>query len=148
MPFPDVQPKPELGDGWVRFMQLAGNWRAGTAAHCRPPFVQWVAPAAWSTLALTDHADGRAAYEVVGASPFPGTGFTDHEGTLVAKTGRIDFDRWFRETEMQRTPWGDEDSPVLVVAAETALERRLSVAIIDGKPFRRLVVRRDPGRAG
>ena len=57
----------------------------------------------------------------------------------MAKTGRIDFDRWFRETEMQRTPWGDEDSPALVVAAETALERRLSVAIIDGKPaFRRL----------
>ena len=57
----------------------------------------------------------------------------------MAKTGRIDFDRWFRETELQRTPWGDEDSPALVVAAETALERRLSVALIDGKPaFRRL----------
>ena len=40
---------------------------------------------------------------------------------------------------MQRTPWGDEDSPALVVAAETALERCPSVAIIDGKPsFRRL----------
>ena len=32
-------------------------------------------------------------------------------------------------------PWGDEDSPArFVVAAETALERRLSVAIIDGIP--------------
>jgi Cyclic nucleotide-binding domain len=141
MPFPDVRPKPELGDGWVRFVQSAGG-RTGAPAPRRirrPPFVQWVAPAAWSTLALTIHADGRAVYEVVGASPFPRHWIYDHEGKLVAKTGRIDFDRWFRETEMQRTPWGDEDSPALVVAAESALERRLSVAIIDGKPgFRRL----------
>jgi hypothetical protein len=141
MPFPDVRPKPEIGDGWVRFVQSAGG-RTGAPAPRRirrPPFIQWVAPAAWSTLALTIHADGRAAYEVVGASPFPRHWIYDHEGTLVAKTGRIDFDRWFRETELQRTPWGDEDSPALVVAAETALERRLSVAIIDGKPsFRRL----------
>ena len=139
--FPDVQPKPETGDGWVRFVQSAGG-RTGAPAPRRirrPPFVQWVAPAAWSTLALTIHSDGHADYEVVGASPFPRHWIYDNEGTLVAKTGRIDFARWFRETEMQRTPWGDEDSPALVVAAETALERRLSVAIIDGKPsFRRL----------
>src|SRR4029450_1991399 len=91
------------------------------------------------TLALTIHTDGRANYEVVGASPFPRHWIYDHQGQLVAKTGRIDFDRWFRETELQRTPWGDEDSPALVVAAETALERRRAVAIIDGKPgFRRL----------
>jgi hypothetical protein len=141
MPFPDVRPKPETGDGWVRFVQSAGG-RTGAPAPRRirrPPFVQLVAPAAWSTLALTIHADGRAAYEVVGASPFPRHWIYDHDGTLVAKTGRIDFARWFKETELQRTPWGDEDSPALVVAAESALERRLSVAIIDGKPaFRRL----------
>jgi hypothetical protein len=139
--FPDLRPKPELGDGWVRFVQTAGG-RTGAPAPRRirrPPFVQWIAPAAWSTLALTIYADGRANYEVVGASPFPRHWIYDHEGRLVAKTGRIDFDRWFRETEMQRTPWGDEDSPALVVAAETELERKLSVAIIDGRPaFRRL----------
>ena len=136
MPFPDVRPPPEIGDGWVRFVQSAGG-RTGAPAPRRirrPPFIQWIAPAAWSTLALTIHADGRATYEVVGASPFPRHWIYDHQGQLVAKTGRIDFDRWFRETEMQRTPWGDEDSPALVVAAETALERRLSVAIIDGNP--------------
>jgi hypothetical protein len=89
MPFPDIQPKPELGDGWVRFVQSAGG-RTGAPAPRRirrPPFVQWVAPAAWSTLALTIHADGRAAYEVVGASPFPRHWIYDHDGKLVAKTG-------------------------------------------------------------
>src|SRR4029453_9857829 len=142
--FPDVRPKPEQGDGWVRFVQSAGGRTRAPAppppgAPPPPPFVQWVAPAAWSTLALTIHSDGHADYEVVGASPFPRHWIYDHAGTLVAHTGRIDFARWFRETEMQRTPWGDEDSPALIVAAETALERRLSVAIIDGKPtFRRL----------
>jgi hypothetical protein len=141
MAFPDVRPAPEVGDGWVRFVQSAGG-RTGAPAPRRirrPPYVQLVAPAAWSTLALTIHADGRATYEVVGASPFPRHWIYDNDGTLVAKTGRIDFERWYRETEMQRTPWGDEDAPALVVAAESALERRLSVAIIDGKPvFRRL----------
>jgi hypothetical protein len=141
MAFPDVRPAPEVGDGWVRFVQSAGG-RTGAPAPRRirrPPYVQLVAPAAWSTLALTIHAGGRATYEVVGASPFPRHWIYDHDGTLVAKTGRIDFERWYRETEMQRTPWGDEDAPALVVAAESALERRLSVAIIDGKPvFRRL----------
>jgi Cyclic nucleotide-binding domain len=140
-PFPDLRPKPEVGNGWVRFQQSAGG-RTGAPAPRRirrPPFVQLVAPVAWSTLALTVHADGRAAYEVLGASPFPRLWVYDHDGKLVAKTGRIDFARWFRETELQRTPWGDEDSPALVVAAETAMERRLSVAIIDGNPeFRRL----------
>ena len=141
MPFPDVRPRPEIGDGWVRFVQSTGG-RTGAPMPRRirrPPFVQLVAPAAWSTLALTLHVDGRASYEVVGASPFPRHWIFDHAGKLVAKTGRIDFDRWYRETEMQRTPWGDEDSPALVVAAESELERKLSVAIIDGNPqFQRL----------
>jgi hypothetical protein len=139
--FPDLRPPPEVGDDWVRFVQSAGG-RTGAPAPRRirrPPFVQLVAPAAWSTLALTIHADGRADYEVVGASPFPRHWIYDHDGKLVAKTGRIDFERWYRETEPRRTPWGDEDAPALVVAAETAMERKLSVAIIDGKPaFRRL----------
>ncbi len=50
------------GDGWVRFTQTAGG-RTGVPAPRRvakPPFVQYHAPTAWSTLSLTIHADGRA----------------------------------------------------------------------------------------
>ncbi|HEX2363078.1 MAG TPA: cyclic nucleotide-binding domain-containing protein [Jiangellaceae bacterium] len=144
VPYPDRQPAPEIGDGWVRFVQSAGG-RTGAPMPRRirrPPFVQLVAPVAWSTLALTIHADGRTNHEVVGASPFPRHWIYDHTGNLAAKTGQIDFDRWFREADPEHTPWGDdEDMSALVVAAESQLERQLSVAIIDGKPeFRRLEV--------
>jgi CRP-like cAMP-binding protein len=37
------------------------------------------------------------------------------------------------------TPWGAEDSAPIVTAVESALERQLSVAVIDARPrFRRL----------
>ena len=41
-PLPDVQPEPEVGDGWVRFRQTAGG-RTGVPTPRRvshPPFVQ------------------------------------------------------------------------------------------------------------
>jgi CRP-like cAMP-binding protein len=70
----------------------------------------------------------------------------------VAKSGLIDFDRWYREAFGAHTPWGAQDSPAVVSAVESALERALSRIIIDGDPpFRRLpegavLVRRgDPG---
>ena len=133
-----MQPPPEIGDGWVRFVQSAGAaGRAGAAAHPRPPFIQWIARRLVDP-GPTIHADGRAAFEVLGPAVPPALDLRP-PGPAGGQDGRIDFDRWFRETEMQRTPWGDEDSPALIVAADTALERRLSVAIIDGKPtFRRL----------
>jgi hypothetical protein len=141
VPFPDLQPTPELGDGWVRFVQSAGG-RTGAPVPRpirRPPFVQLVGPIAWTTLILTIHADGRATHEVVGASRFPRHWIYDHTGNLVAKTGQIDFERWFKEADPPHTPWGDEDTSALVVAAESQLERQLSVAIIDGNPeFRRV----------
>ena len=51
---------------------------------------------AWSTLALTLHADGRAEWELEGASPFPRHWVYDPTAQLAAKTGLIDFKDWYR----------------------------------------------------
>ncbi|MGH9243293.1 MAG: cyclic nucleotide-binding domain-containing protein [Acidimicrobiales bacterium] len=131
---PDLQLEPEVGDGWVRFVQTAGG-RTGLPAPRRvdrPPFAQWDAPLAWTTLALTIYADGRREHEVVGASPFPRSWIYDHEGKVVAKSGLIDFKHWYRTAFGKHSPWGDTDSPALVTAVETALERDLSRTIMRG----------------
>jgi hypothetical protein len=131
---PDLRPEPEVGDGWVRFVQTTGG-RTGFPAPRRVahrPYVQYDAPLVWTTLALTIHADGRSEHEVVGASPFPRSWVYDHEGELVAKTGLLDFRHWFRHAFGKHTPWGVTDSPALVTAVETALERELSGAIMRG----------------
>ena len=51
---------------------------------------------------------------------------------LSEKVGLADFKEWYRTSFGKRTPWGDEDSPALVTAVETALERRLSTTIMRG----------------
>ncbi len=134
--FPDLRPQPELGDGWVRFAQTAGG-RTGVAAPHRVhrrPFVQLAAPTVWTTLSLTIHADGRSDFQVIGASPFPRHWIYDHTGRLVAKSGLIDFQTWYRQSFGQHTPWGGEQSPALVTAVESALERQLSAVIIGSHP--------------
>jgi CRP-like cAMP-binding protein len=138
---PDLRPDPEVGTTLVRFVQTTGG-RTGVPVprHVHhSPFVQLTPPTAWTTLALTIQADGSSQHEVVGASPFPRHWIYDHAGTLVAKTGLIDFTRWLREAFGQHTPWGREDSPALVTAVESALERRLSRLVLEAQlPFRRL----------
>lgn len=153
---PDLQPDPEVGDGWVRFVQTTGG-RTGLPAPRRvahKPFVQYDSPLVWTTLALTIHADGRAEHEVVGASSFPRSWIYDDRGELVAKTGLIDFRHWYRHAFGTHTPWGESDSPALVAAVETALERELSRTIMRAgtKPAirkvpegRALVKQGDPG---
>ncbi|CAA9266792.1 MAG: hypothetical protein AVDCRST_MAG50-3190 [uncultured Acidimicrobiales bacterium] len=134
--FPDLRPEPVVSATSVRFVQTSGG-RTGVPAPRtvkRPPFVQFAAPTAWTTLALTLHADGSSEYEVVGASPFPRHWIYDSTGRLVAKTGTIDFREWYHSAFGLHTPWGDEDSPALVTVAETALERELSVAIMQKGP--------------
>lgn len=132
VPFEPVRPEPEVGPGWVRFRQSAGG-RTGVPAprHVnRPPFVQVVAPTAWTTLELTIHAGGRAEIDLVGASPFPRHWVYDHAGQLTRKSGMIDFTNWYRRAFGRHSPWGDEDSPALATEVETALERQLSHAIM------------------
>ncbi|MEO7398519.1 MAG: cyclic nucleotide-binding domain-containing protein [Ilumatobacteraceae bacterium] len=129
---PDKQAEPEVGDGWVRFLQTAGG-RTGVPAPRpvrRPPFVQYHAPIAWSTLALTIHVDGRVDGRMVGASSFPRHWLYDSNGQLAAKSGVIDFKTWYKDAFGKHTPWGELDSPALVTAVETALERELSLTIM------------------
>jgi hypothetical protein len=140
---PDLRPDPTVTPTSVRFVQTAGG-RTGVPAPRRvrrKPFVQFRAPLAWTTLALTLHADGSSQHEVVGASPFPRHWIYGADGNLAAKSGLIDFSTWYRRAFGKHSPWGDEDSPALVTEVETALERKLSTAVMRGgkKPRMRKV---------
>jgi hypothetical protein len=131
---PELCRDPEHGAGWIRFTQTTGG-RTGLPAPrrvSRPPFVQWQAPLVWTTLSLTLHADGRAEPSVTGASPFPRHWVYDHHGRLSGKSGLTDFRDWYRSAFGRHSPWGDADSPALVTAVETALERDLSVRLMHG----------------
>src|SRR5215208_594631 len=131
---PDVRPDPEVSPSSVRFIQTVGG-RMGIPTP-RPvphkPFVQFWPSIAWTTLALTINADGSSRHELVGASPFPRHWIYDRTGQLVEKSGVIDFNQWFNHSFGDRTPWGAQDSPAVVAAVESALERSLSTAIMGG----------------
>jgi hypothetical protein len=135
--YPDIQADAEVGDGWVRFRQTAGG-RTGVPAPRRvatPPFVQYNAPTAWSTLSLTVHTDGRSEWALEGASPFPRHWVYGSDGNLAAKSGLVDFKDWYRHAFGEHSPWGGEDSPALVAEVESAMERQLSRVIMgQGKP--------------
>ena len=140
---PDLQREPEKGAGWMRFVQTTGGRTAVPAPRPvrRRPFIQWQAPLVWTTLSLTLHADGRSEYAVTGASRFPRHWIYDADGKLGHKSGLTDYANWARVSFGRHTPWGDEDSPALVTAVETALEQTLSVQLMHGaaKPrFRNL----------
>ncbi|HYZ19777.1 MAG TPA: cyclic nucleotide-binding domain-containing protein [Gaiellaceae bacterium] len=129
---PTLQSEPELGDGWARFTQTAGG-RTGMPAprHVHgKPFFQISSALAWTTLALTIHADGSSEHELIGASPFPRHWIYDKDGKLVEKSGLIDFKEWYRRAFGGNTPWGDEDSEAFVTQVETELERELSRSIM------------------
>ena len=128
----------EVGDGWVRFTQSAGG-RTGMPAPRTvrgKPYFQYHSAIAWTTLGLTIHADGRSEHELAGASTFPRHWIYDQGGALVEKSGAIDFDKWYREAHVQNTPWGSEDSPAVVTAVESAVERELSLEIMGGEKVR------------
>jgi hypothetical protein len=130
--YPLIQSEPEVGDGWVRFVQSAGG-HMGLPAPRRvsgKPFMRVKSASAWTTLQLTIHADGSSEHVVVGASPFPRHWIYDRDGNLVEKSGTIDFERWYRESHGPNTPWGEEDAPALVSAVETELERELSASLM------------------
>jgi hypothetical protein len=100
--------------------------------------VQIAAPIAWTTLTLT-LSTGGVTHELAGASPFPRHWVYDATGRLESKSGLIDFTTWYRDAFGKGTPWGGEDTPALVSAVESALERELSAAILaaGASPVRR-----------
>jgi hypothetical protein len=130
--YPLLQAEPEVGDGWVKFVQSAGG-HMGLPAPRRvsgKPFFRVKSASAWTTLQLIVYADGSSNHSLLGASPFPRHWIYDKDGVLVEKSGTIDFAKWYRESHGPNTPWGEEDSPTLVTAVESELERDLSASIM------------------
>jgi Cyclic nucleotide-binding domain len=118
------------------------------------PFVHIASASAWTTLQLIVYADGTSKHKLAGASPFPRHWVYDNEGMLVEKSGTIDFERWWRESFGPNMPWGGQDSPALIAAAESELERELSRLVMHGstglarrelKEGETLVEQDDPG---
>jgi hypothetical protein len=132
--YPDLRPEPVVGDDFVRFTQTAGG-RPGVPAPRLvkdAPFVKIEGPVVWTTLALTLYADGSTGHELVGASSFPRHWIYDASGSLAGKSALIDFKTWYRTATPERSPWRGHESPVPAAEAETALERRMSLAIMRG----------------
>ena len=131
---PTMQAEPVIDGDSATFVQTVGG-RTGLPSPRRvnhPPFVQFLAPVVWTTLKLTIRADGSSEHELVGASKFPRHWVYDADGALAAKVGLADFSEWFRHAFGKHTPWGDQDSPALVTAVESALERQMATTIMRG----------------
>ena len=134
VPFEVLRSEPEISGDRARFVQTVGG-RAGFPAPRLVkggPLFRIHSATCWTTLALTLHADGRVEHEVVGASPFPRHWIYGNDGVLSEKSGTIDFKAWYRESHGEHTPWGDDESEAVVAAAESALERELSQALMSG----------------
>lgn len=131
---PVLRAEPEVGPGWIRFRQTCGGRTAAPLPRRIPraPWFRLQSPLVWTTLELTLHADGRTEHTLAGASGFPRHWVYDAAGELSLKAGLTDWSGWTGQESARRTPWGDEDSPVVVTAAETALERELSLRIMRG----------------
>lgn len=131
---PELRPEPEVGPDWVRFSQTVGGRPPIPAPRrvAHRPFVQLRGPTVWTTLSVTIHADGSAEHELSGASAFPRHWVYDRSGNLTHKSGLMDFKDWCQHAFGKHSPWGDEDSPAVVSAVETALERELSTTLMRG----------------
>jgi hypothetical protein len=134
VPMPDLAAEAEVGDGCVSYTQTVGGRTALPLPRKinKPPYLRVQAPLVWTTLRLTVYPDGRSQTELVGASPFPRHWVYDHAGDVILKAGVADWKRWVGQPSWSKTPWGDEDSPVVVAQAETALERELSTQLMRG----------------
>jgi len=132
--FPDLRPEPEVAPDRVSFVQTVGGRPPIPAPRrvAHKPFVQLRGPTVWTTLSLTIHADGAVEHDMTGASAFPRHWIYDASGNLSHKSGLMDFADWYHHAFGTHSPWGDEDSPAVVSAVETALERELSASLMRG----------------
>ena len=112
----------------LRFVQTVGGRTALPAPRRvnRPPFVQFQAPLVWTTLELTMHADGRSEFAMSARARSRGTGSTTTRASSRPRPASPTSRTGSATSFGKHTPWGDEDSPALVTAVETALERELA----------------------
>ena len=135
---PDLITPPEVHPGRVRFAQTAGGHTgAMVPRHIpHPPFARLTAPIAWTTVALTIHADGSSRAELAGASCFPRHYLYDTEGNLTHKSALINYQRWLRRAERENNPWRGVAKPVQVAHVGGAAERSLADAILVSGGYR------------
>jgi hypothetical protein len=116
----------------VRFTQTAGGHTGAPVPRAVPhrPFWRLTAPIAWSTVALTRHADGSSAAEIAAASPFPRHYLYGSDGRLTHKTALIRYKDWIRQSAPEPTPWEDGGQPAPVVPVRGPAERSLADAIL------------------
>jgi len=129
---PDLVPPPEVDRNRVRFTQTAGGHTGAPVPRAvpRPPFWRLAAPVAWSTIALTLHADGSSTAEIASASPFPRHYLYGSDGRLTRKTALIRYKDWIRQSAQERTPWDGSGQPVPVAPIRGAAERSLADAVL------------------
>ena len=87
-------------------------------------------------MALTIDVEGGCRVELVGASAFPRHWLYDPDGRLQARSALADWHEVAAKSFGAHTPWGGHDSPALIAAVETALERELSTYIMRRGPTR------------
>ena len=77
----------------------------------RAPYVQFSAPLAWTTLALTLRADGTSSFAMTGASSFPRHWVYGGDNKLALKSGMIDFSQLVPPGLRQAQPLGRPGLP-------------------------------------
>ncbi len=130
--FPVIQPEPEVGHGWVRFVQTVGGRVGGAAPRVLPeqPYPLITAASAWTTLELVIHADGRSRGRLLAASPFPRHWVYDAEGRVVEKR-EMTVGAWAPGLPLaEETPWGSEDAPTFVATVASRLEREIAASLL------------------
>jgi len=133
IPFPELR-STETGpeDGSVTFVQTAGGRTGAPFPRQVGGSKRWrlTAPTAWTTISATIAPDGQTSLQARGASPFPRHFFYDADNDLMAKSATIDFDRWTKGEHDEDTPWGGSENEMIAAAAESEIERTLSVLMM------------------